>query len=133
MYGYKGEGDKSGPDFEIYKFFPEMPSMYGLLSGPSFSISYAVAGIFMGMLIQNYNRKYLLAGACAIWSLSSIVSGTTNSFAVLFFMRFLLGLFVSATEPVGFSLIGDLFPTNLRTTANSVLGAGTYLGSSSAA
>lgn len=114
-------------------FYPEMSKYYGLLSGPTFSISYAVAGIFMGMLISKYNRKTLLTGACIIWSLSSIVSGTTSNFAVLFAMRFILGAFVSVTEPVGFSMIGDYFPRSLRTTAASVLGAGTYLGSAASA
>ena len=134
MYGFKGEGFKAGnPDFEIYKFFPEMSNWYGLLSGPAFSLSYAVAGIFVASLIQRSNRKLLLAGACIIWSTSSLVSSATNSFAVIFAMRFILGLFVSATEPVAFSLIGDYFPASIRTTANGVLGAGTYIGSASAA
>jgi MFS family permease len=46
-------------------------------------------------------------------------------------MRFVLGLLVSATEPVGLSLIGDYFPKKIRTTANSVFGTGGYLGSAS--
>lgn len=52
MYGFKGEGFKANnPYYEIYREFPEMTGLYGLLSGPAFSISYAVAGIFMGNLI----------------------------------------------------------------------------------
>jgi MFS family permease len=46
-------------------------------------------------------------------------------------MRFILGLLVSATEPIGLSLIGDYFPRKIRTTANSVFGTGGYLGSAS--
>jgi len=30
--------------------------MYGLFTGPAFSLSYAVAGIFMGILVEKYNR-----------------------------------------------------------------------------
>ena len=134
MYGFKGEGFKAGnPNFEIYNFFPEMSGYYGLLSGPAFSLSYAVAGVFISSLIHRSNRKWLLAGACIIWSSTSLVSSMTNSFAVIFAMRFILGLFVSATEPVGFSLLGDYFPAAYRTTANGILGAGTYIGSASAA
>jgi len=134
MYGYKGEGIKAGnPIYEIYKFYPSLPANYGLLSGPAFSISYAISGILMGLLIKKYNRKMLISLATIIWSLTSIISGTTNSFAVLFLMRFLLGCFVSATEPVGFSLVGDYFPKNMRTTANSIIGTATYIGSASAA
>ena len=54
MYGYKGDGFKAGnPDFEIYRFFPNLSTNYGLLSGPAFSISYAISGILIGLLIKN--------------------------------------------------------------------------------
>lgn len=102
-----------------------------MLSGPAFSLSYAVAGLFMGTLIQRFNRRNLLAGACIIWSLSSVLSGLTSSFAVIFLMRFILGLFVSATEPVGFALLGDYFPIAMRTTANSLVSTATYIGGAS--
>lgn len=134
MYGYKGDGFKAGnPDFEIYRFFPNLSTNYGLLSGPAFSISYAISGILIGLLIKKFNRRMLISFAAIIWSLSSIVSGTTNSFSILFLMRFVLGCFVSATEPVGFSLVGDYFPKNMRGTANSIIGTASYIGSASAA
>lgn len=62
-----------------------------------------------------------------------MISSVTNSFAVIFAMRFILGLFVSATEPIGFSLLGDYFPAAYRTTANGILGAATYIGSAGSA
>jgi MFS family permease len=105
-----------------------MAANYGLLSGPAFSLSYAFAGIFMGLLVDKVNRKKLLLGSMFIWSMSTVISGTTNSFGVLFLMRFILGLFVSATEPAGYSLLGDFFPRKVRTTANSAIGIGGYMG-----
>ena len=105
-----------------------MAANYGLLSGPAFSLSYAFAGIFMGLLVDKVNRKKLLLSSMFIWSLSTVISGTTNSFGVLFLMRFILGLFVSATEPAGYSLLGDFFPRKVRTTANSAIGIGGYMG-----
>ena len=105
-----------------------MAANYGMLAGPAFSISYAVAGIFMGLLVDNVNRKKLLLSALIIWSASTVISGTTSSFGVLILMRFILGLMVSATEPAGFSLLGDFFPRKLRTTANAVIGTGGYIG-----
>ena len=69
--------------------------------------------------------------AAILWSLTSLISGFTSSFYVLFLMRLILGLLVSATEPLGLSLIGDYFPKKIRTTANSVFGTGGYLGSAS--
>ena len=105
-----------------------MASNYGMLSGPAFSISYAFVGIFMGLLVDKVNRKKLLLSAVFIWSASTVISGTTSSFGVLFLMRFILGLFVSVTEPVGFSLLGDFFPRKFRTTANAIIGTGGYIG-----
>ena len=64
--------------------------------------------------------------------MSSIISGMTNSFAVLFVMRFTLGLFVSAVEPASFSILGDYFPSKIRATANSLFSTGGYLGAGSA-
>ena len=116
-------------DYNIGLAFPAMAANYGLLSGPAFCISYAVAGIFMGLLVDNVNRKKLLLSSLFIWSVSSMISGTTSTFGVLMLMRFILGLFVSVTEPAGYSLLGDYFPRNVRSTANAVVGTGRYIGS----
>lgn len=119
--------------FEIGAAFPEMAANYGVLSGPAFSISYAIAGIFMGLLVGKTNRKNLLAAACILFSLTQIISGTTSSFAVMVGMRFILGLFVSVVEPVAFSLMGDYFPPQVRTFANSIIGTGAYVGNAAGA
>lgn len=83
----------------------------------------------MGLLVDKVSRKKLLYGAVIAFSLSTLVSATTSSFGVLLLMRFFLGALVSATEPAGFSMLGDLFPRSVRTTANSIVGTGSYLGS----
>ena len=129
VFGFQGEGLKSAnPKYEIEQVFPTLTQNYGLLSGPAFSVSYAVAGVFMGILVDKVNRKDLLIVSTLIFSISSMVSGYTNSFAVLFLMRFILGLFVSGIEPAGFSILGDYFPRKKRSTANALLGTGGYLG-----
>jgi MFS family permease len=111
--------------------FPELKNDYGLLSGPAFSISYAFSGLFMGILADSTNRKWLLITACSIWSLSTMFSGMTNSFAILFIMRFVLGICVSTVEPAGYSILADYFPPSQRATANSILGTGGFLGGGS--
>ena len=115
--------------YEMRSFYPGMADQYSLLSGPAYSVSYAFAGIFMGMMVDKVNRKMLLAGACLAWGLSSLITGTTNSFLIVYMMRFITGMAVSATEPAAFSILGDYFPRRLRTTANSVMNTATYLGS----
>ena len=73
-------------------------------------------------------RKNLLVGSCLIWSLASIISGSTESFWILCAMRFITGACVSATDPAAYSILGDYFPRNMRSTANSLLNTGHYLG-----
>ena len=46
-------------------------------------------------------------------------------------MRFGLGCFVSATEPVSFSLVGDYFPKKMRGIADSIIESALYIGSES--
>jgi MFS family permease len=83
----------------------------------------------MGLLVDKVSRKKLLVSAVLIFSASTMVSSVTSSFYVLFLMRFILGMFVSATEPAGYSMLGDYFPKSKRTTANAVIGTAAYIGS----
>lgn len=82
----------------------------------------------MGILIDKINRKNLIALVCICWSLTSIISGSTNSILVLCLMRFILGICVSATEPACYSILGDYFPKRYRTTANAFMNTASYLG-----
>lgn len=75
VFGFKGDGIKAGdPKYEIRAAFPELFANYGLLSGPAFSISYAISGIFVGILVDKANRKSLLALACLLWGMTSLVT-----------------------------------------------------------
>lgn len=129
IFGYKGEGALAGsPDYEMRSAFPALFKNYALLSGPAFGVSYACGGVFIGQLVDRYSRKTILGLVCLGWSLCSITTGLTQSFLVLCLMRFMVGVCVSATEPCAYSILGDYFPSRLRTTANSLLNTGTYLG-----
>ena len=75
VFGFKGEGIQAGnPTYEIRTAFPELFDNYGLLSGPAFIISYAVSGIFIGIFVGKTNRKALLAAACLMWGMTSLVT-----------------------------------------------------------
>ena len=129
VFSFQGDGLLAGnPKYEIRAAFPQLFANYGLLSGPAFSVSNAISGIFVGMLVDKANRKTLLAVACLLWSITSLVTAQTNSFAVLCFMRFLLGICVSATDPTAFSILGDYFPKKMRTTANSFMTTACFIG-----
>lgn len=48
-------------------------------------------------------------------------------------MKFVQGISSSATDPATYSLATDYFPEGMRTTVNSILTAGPYLGAGLAA
>lgn len=45
---------------------------YSLLAGASFTVFFATAVLFTGVLADNFSRKYLLTLAAIMWSLTSI-------------------------------------------------------------
>lgn len=110
-FGFTGSGkDKGNPFYEIKSDFPLLFENYALVAGPAFGIAYGTGGIFWGLLVDKFKRKYLLSAVCFLWSLTALVTGSTHSFAVLCLMRFLLGLCIAGTEPSCYSMLGDYFP-----------------------
>lgn len=78
--------------YEITSTFANLTKYYGLLSGAGFSITFSVAGVFWGIFSEKKNRKWMVTMACIIWSMTNIITGTTNSLFVLTVMRALLGV-----------------------------------------
>ena len=128
-FGFTGTGKDAGnPFYEIRSAFPPLLPNYALVAGPAFGIAYGTGGIFMGLLVDKFKRKYILSAVCLSWSLTALATGATNSFAVLCLMRFMLGLSIAGTEPSCYSMLGDYFPSRMRTTANSLLNTAHYIG-----
>jgi len=92
-------------------------------------LSFAIAGIFWGIAADKGNRALITSIACIAWSISSFVTGSVDSLAVLAAMRLLLGIAQSAAEPTMFSIVADYFPASKQATANSILHAGPFIGS----
>ena len=100
------------------------------MSGFAFSFSFSIAGIFAGIAIDKGQRIKILSLAVLLHSLSQVFIGKINSFFIFIFLRFFNGIAMSAIEPAIFSLIGDYFPSNLKSTAIAIIIAGTFLGTS---
>jgi len=75
--------------------FPELAEWYGygLLSGPAFSFSYAIVGIFAGAIADRYNRKLIMTFVCIAWSACTLLTGICRNFWIMFLLRFMLGIF----------------------------------------
>jgi MFS family permease len=62
--------------------------------------------------------------------LASVLIGKFDSFGLFIGLRFFNGIAMSAVEPALFSLVGDYFPSSIKSTANAIIIAGTFLGTS---
>jgi ACS family D-galactonate transporter-like MFS transporter len=68
--------------------------------------------------------------AAVVTAICSLTIGTAsiNSFACLVLFRVMHGIISSAINPLSYSLIADLFPSDKRSTANSILSSAVYVG-----
>lgn len=103
-------------------------SQLGLLTGLAFGLTYALAGLPMGWLIDRVNRTRLLAAAVAVWSLCTAFCGLAQSYPALVMARLAVGASESAAAPTAMSMIADLFPKNRRSTAMGVFWTSTAFG-----
>ncbi|CAB3809755.1 MFS transporter [Paraburkholderia fynbosensis] len=86
----------------------------GLMLGPAFIFSYAIAGLFIGRLVDRVNRRNILMIAAGIWSLSTAAGGFASSGTHLFIARMGVGIGEASLFPVAVSLIADYFPSEKR-------------------
>ena len=105
-----------------------MSSYYGLLSGAAFTITYSVAGIFAGNLVDRVDRSKFLGIGCILWSLATFTTGVTTSFPLVIAMRMALGMLQSINNPASLTLLSDYFPKEMRGTVNGIQSSGIYVG-----
>lgn len=100
-----------------------------LIQGIAFASVYAVVGLPMGWLADRTNRRNLLVGGVAIWSLATMACGLATSFGELFAARMLVGLGEACLAPACVSMMADYFPPSHRGRAMGLMQAGTPIGS----
>ena len=127
-YAYGNKKNKGDPKYDIQTDYPDIKANFGYLSGVAFTLSFAVCGIFGGVIADKLNRAAVIGVACLCWSACTVFTGVIDSFAMLFVFRFLLGIFESMFNPCSYSIIADYFHTDFRATANALFNSGIYLG-----
>lgn len=103
-------------------------SQLGFLTGTVFAISFALAGIPLGLLADHTHRVRMLASLLAIWSLLTVLSGFTRTYISLLLARIGVAAAESGASPASMSLITDLFPKEKRGTALGIFYTSTPLG-----
>ena len=100
----------------------------GFLFGAAFAVFYALFGIPLGRLADNWNRKKLLSIGLTIWSAMTALSGFAQSQLTLSLARMGVGIGEATASPTAYSLISDYFPKRQRATALAIYSSGLYLG-----
>ena len=103
------------------------PDQLGALLS-AFSLTYALALLGAGKLIDRFNVNWLFAGAFLAWSLATSATGLANGFWTICILRLLLGVAESVAYPAYAKMIVTSFPEQLRGTANGLIDAGSKLG-----
>jgi predicted MFS family arabinose efflux permease len=85
----------------------------GLLAS-AFAIVGGLATIPIGVLTDRTRRITILVVSILVWSLAMGVAAAATVFAVLFAARVTLGIVTAASGPPVTSIIGDLFPPDVR-------------------
>lgn len=100
----------------------------GFLGGAAFAVFYALFGIPLGRLADNWSRVKLLSIGLALWSTMTALSGFARSQLTLTLARMGVGIGEATASPTAYSLISDYFPKRQRATALAIYSSGLYLG-----
>lgn len=100
----------------------------GLMQGTAFVLTFSVASLFMGRLVDRRNRRNILIACVAVWSVSAAMSGLTQNAWQLFIARMGVGVGEAALLPTALSLISDSFCPERRGKALGFFMTGVYAG-----
>ncbi len=100
----------------------------GVLYGPTFSWIYAICGIFMGRMADQFSRKRVIITGLVVWSVMTVASGFASSLAFLITARIFVGVSQSALSPAVYSLLSDYFKPSQRATVFSIYASGIFIG-----
>ena len=100
----------------------------GFLGGAAFGVFYALFGIPLGRLADNWSRVRLLSIGLGLWSAMTAVSGFAQNQLALSLARMGVGIGEATASPTAYSLISDYFPKAQRATALAIYSSGLYIG-----
>ena len=103
------------------------PAQLGLLLS-AFFWTYACMQIPVGWLVDRFDVKWVFAIGFFVWSAATAFTGLAHGFAMLLFMRVILGIGESVAYPSYAKIFARHFVERQRGVANSAIGMGQSLG-----
>jgi MFS family permease len=103
-------------------------SALGLLAGPAFAVMYATLGVPLALIADRVNRRNIIAGSLALFSVMTLFCNFATSFVQLALARVGTGIGEAGTGPSINSIIADLYPPKERATALAIYSSGLNVG-----
>jgi len=100
-----------------------------LLMGLSFALFYTFFGVIISRLADRTNRRNVIMGGIAMWSLFTALCAGVKNYSQFFLARMGVGVGEATLSPSAYSLISDYFPKRKLGFALSIFSAGIFLGS----
>ncbi len=100
-----------------------------LVIGLGFAIAYAIAGLPIGRLVDQWFRPALLGLGLTLWSVCTAACGFAGSFTHLALLRSGVGIGEATLTPTVISFLGDYFPPAKRGISFGVFAVSVYVGS----
>ena len=101
----------------------------GALGGLTFALFYTTFGIPVAWMSDRFRRVWIMAAACATWSVFTAGCGLARNFTQLAFSRIMVGVGEAGGSPPSYALISDYFPPKERGTGLALYSLGVPLGS----
>ena len=100
-----------------------------LLMGLSFALFYTLFGVIISRLADSTNRRNVIMGGIAMWSLFTALCAGVKNYSQFFLARMGVGVGEATLSPSAYSMISDYFPKRKLGMALSIFSAGIFLGS----
>ncbi len=94
----------------------------------AFSWTYATLQIPGGIMADRFNTRILYSCILVLWSLATVALGFATGFALIIFLRILIGLFEAPSYPINNRVVTKWFPDNERAGAIATYTSGQFIG-----
>src|SRR3546814_4618108 len=100
-----------------------------MLTGLAFALFYTFFGVAVAWAADRFKRVWIMAAACAIWSVFTALCGFAQNFTQLALSRVIVGVGEAGGSPPSYSLISDYFPPKERGVGLALYSLGVPIGS----
>jgi MFS family permease len=98
------------------------------LQGFAFAITYVVASIPIGRMVDRFNRVRIMIWGVLVWSATTIACGLSRNYTQLLVARMGVGAGEAALSPAAWSVLADYFHPDRLSRPISVYLMGPYIG-----